>query len=95
MGAGRVGAAGGIWCVVAEVVGWFVRFNLLEISHETIYRHIWKVTQSGGNLQVHLRRANTRFRKRYGAYDSRGRLAGKRHISTRATGATHRSRIGQ
>ncbi len=78
----------------AQVVGWFARFDILIISHETIYRHIWQDKKAGGTLHVHLRRANTRIRKRYGAYDSRGRLAGKRHISARPAGATNRSRIG-
>ena len=78
----------------AQVVGWFARFNILFISHETIYRHIRKDKKAGGTLHVHLRRANKRIRKRYGSYDSRGRLAGKRHISTRPAGAFNRSRIG-
>lgn len=77
-----------------QVVGWFMRYRILTISHETIYRHIWEDRKRGGTLHVHLRRANKRFRKRYGAYDSRGRLAGKRHISTRPAGAEHRSRFG-
>ena len=77
-----------------QVVGWFARFRILAISHETIYRYIWEDKQRGGTLHVHLRRANKPFRKRYGAYDSRGRLAGKRHISTRPAGAEHRSRVG-
>ena len=77
-----------------QVVGWFARFKILAISHETIYRHIWVDQQHGGTLHVHLRRANKPFRKRYGAYDSRGRLAGKRHISTRPAGAEQRSRVG-
>ena len=37
----------------------------------------------GGELWRHLRQAAKKRRKRYGAYDSRGRLAGKRHISER------------
>ena len=43
---------------------------------------------------MHLRCAYKPFRKRYGAYDSRGRLAGKRPIATRPPGAEHRSRFG-
>jgi IS30 family transposase len=77
-----------------QVVGWFARFKILTISHETIYRYIWLDRKRGGSLHVHLRRANKPFRKRYGAYDSRGRLAGKRHISTRPAGAENRSRVG-
>ena len=77
-----------------QVVGWFARYRILAISHETIYRYIWEDKARGGTLHVHLRRANKRFRKRYGAYDSRGRLAGKRHISTRPPSAEHRTRVG-
>jgi len=77
-----------------QIVGWFARFKILAISHETIYRHIWRDKRRGGHLHVHLRRANKPFRKRYGGYDSRGRLAGKRPIATRPPGAEHRSRFG-
>ena len=77
-----------------QVAGWFGRFDILAISHETIYRHIWKDKARGGTLHTHLRCAQKRLRKRYGAYDSRGRLAGKRPITTRPVGATNRSTIG-
>jgi len=77
-----------------QVVGWFTRYRILRISHETIYRHILRDQRRGGTLHQHLRRATKRYRKRYGAYDSRGRLAGKRHISTRPVGAANRTRVG-
>jgi IS30 family transposase len=48
----------------------------------------------GGSLHTYLRGAPKRRRKRYGAYDSRGRLAGKRHISERPLSAELRSEIG-
>lgn len=77
-----------------QVSGFLKRKKLLSISHETIYRHIWKDKAEGGGLHKHLRTAQKQRRKRYGAYDSRGRLAGKRHISERPAGAENRSRIG-
>lgn len=77
-----------------QIVGWFARFLILAISHETIYRHVWNDKQCGGTLWHHLRTAYKPRRKRYGRYDSRGRLAGKRHISERPAGAEHRSRFG-
>ena len=46
----------------------------LRISHETIYRHIWADKRAGGSLHTHLRGARKTRRKRYGQYDSRGRL---------------------
>lgn len=66
----------------------------LSISHETIYRHVWRDRILGGSLYTYLRGARKRRRKRYGAYDSRGRLAGKRHISERPPAAELRSEIG-
>jgi IS30 family transposase len=66
----------------------------LAISHETIYRHVWRDKHSGGSLFTCLRGARKRRRKRYGAYDSRGRLAGKRHISQRPPAAELRTEIG-
>ena len=73
------------------------RLHLKEgfsISHETIYRYIWHDQRAGGRLYTHLRCARKQRRKRYGAYDSRGRLADKRPIATRPAGAEHRSRFG-
>jgi IS30 family transposase len=77
-----------------QIAGWLRRHGRLRISHETIYRRIWMDKQAGGTLYRHLRGARKQKRKRYGAYDSRGRLAGKRPISTRPPGAAHRSRLG-
>lgn len=77
-----------------QIVGWCARFRLLSISHETIYRRIWADKRRGGTLHTHLRILTKNLRKRYGTYDSRGRLAGKRHISTRPAAANNRSRIG-
>lgn len=53
------------------------------MSHETIYQYIWRNKVNGGSLWSHLRQSSKRRRKRYKAYDSRGRLANKRHISER------------
>lgn len=68
-----------------QVVGYIRRFKLETrvISHETIYRYIWKDKAEGGDLWKCLRQSSKHRRKRYNAYDSRGRLAEKRHISER------------
>jgi IS30 family transposase len=66
----------------------------LEVSHETINRHIEVEKASGGDLHTHLHGAHKQRRKPYGAYDSRGRPAGKRHNSERPQGAESRSRVG-
>ena len=77
-----------------QVAGHLARSGLLSISHETIYRHVWKDKKEGGALHTHLRGARKRRRKRYGAYDSRGRLAGKRMISERPPEVEARREVG-
>jgi len=77
-----------------QVAGWLARCGLLSISYETIYLHIWRDKRSGGLLWRHLRQAGKQRRKRYGAYDSRGRLAGKRHISQRPAEVERRGVVG-
>lgn len=77
-----------------QIAGRLKRWGVLSISYETIYRYIWADRRRGGSLYKHLRQSPQQRRKRYGAYDSRGRLAGKRHISERPPGAENRSRIG-
>ena len=66
----------------------------LSISHETIYRHVWRDKRAGGRLYTHLRCAQKQRRKGYGHYDSRGRLAGKRHISERPASVEDRAEFG-
>ena len=64
-----------------QIAGHLERSGELAISHETIYRHVWRDFHRGGLLHRQLRGARKQARKRYRSYDSRGRLAGKRHIS--------------
>ena len=77
-----------------QIAGRLKRDGLLSISHETIYRFVWQDRRYGGSLHNHLRQRSKTRRKRYGGYDSRGRLAGKRPISDRPPGAENRSRVG-
>ena len=68
-----------------QIIGHIRRFGLMQrrMSHETIYQYIWRDKANGGNLWKYLRQSPKQRRKRYRAYDSRGRLADKRHISER------------
>jgi IS30 family transposase len=77
-----------------QIAGYLREANVLSISHETIYRRIWLDRHRGGNLFRHLRCAVKQRRKRHNSRDSRGRLAGKRHISERPTSVESRRRIG-
>lgn len=77
-----------------QVAGYLRRHGQLEISHETIYRHVWRDLKRGGSLHLHLRCAQKQCRKRYGRRDSRGRLAGKRMIGTRPAAIEARRQLG-
>jgi len=77
-----------------QVSGSLRRTGVLSISHETIYRYVWEDRARGGALYQHLRCATKQRRKRYGRYDSRGRLAGKRHISQRPASVERRHAVG-
>jgi transposase, IS30 family len=77
-----------------QVAGYLRRKGRLWISHETIYRHVWRDKKQGGLLYTHLRGARKRRRKRYGASDSRGRLAGKRMIGERPPEVEARREVG-
>ncbi len=77
-----------------QISGRLRREARLSISHETIYLHIWNDKESGGQLYTSLRCALKKRRKRHNSYDSRGRLAGKRHISERPAWIEKRRSIG-
>lgn len=76
-----------------QISGWLRALGLLEISHETIYSHVWRDKKRGGKLYRCLRQPFKR-RKRYGSYERRGRVAGKRHISERPAVVESRCEIG-
>ncbi len=77
-----------------QISGRLRKDGTLSISHETIYRHAWNDKAAGGDLYKHLRCATKKRRKRHNSYDSRGRLAGKRHISERPRSVEKRKSIG-
>lgn len=77
-----------------QIAGYGRIHGLLTVSHETIYRHIQQDRLMGGNLWQFLRTARKLKRKRYGAYDSRGRLQGKRSIDDRPADINQRLTLG-
>lgn len=65
-----------------------------NISHEAIYRHILRDKKAGGSLFKCMRIMPKLRRKRYNSKDSRGVLAGKRHISERSEDIEQRLQVG-
>ncbi len=77
-----------------QAAGYLAKLDELAISHETIYRRVWTDRAQGGDLHRNLRCAPKKRRKRYGRYDSRGRLAGKRAIGERPAAVERRRVVG-
>lgn len=77
-----------------QIAAVFRQSGVLQISHETIYRYIWADKRRGGQLHTHLRGAPKFRRKRYGSYERRGRMAGKRPISARPASVETRRQGG-
>jgi len=82
------------WWSPEQVSGVLRRRKGMQISAQTIYRHIKRDKRRGGDLWRQMRILSKFGRKRYGRQDSRGVLAGKRHISERPAWVESRRRIG-
>jgi IS30 family transposase len=67
--------------------------GLPTVSHETIYLHVYKNRDEGGDLYKHLRRHH-RYRKRIHKYCKRGGWDTRRPISERPAVVDGRGRIG-
>ena len=64
------------------------------VSHETIYKFIWKDKKSGGTLFKHLRNRGRRYRKRSDKKDSREILINRVDIDKRPEIVNRKERIG-
>jgi IS30 family transposase len=77
-----------------QVSGYLARRENFWISHETIYRHIWRNKRVGGDLHTHLRSSKRKRRKRYGSYRNRSQLPDRRNIAQRPAYVERRQSIG-
>jgi IS30 family transposase len=77
-----------------QISGYLRALGALRISHETIYKHVWRDRKNNGQLWTHLRCSPKQRRKRYGTYENRGRLAGKKMITERPQAVDDRSEFG-
>ena len=78
-----------------QISGWLATQGGVVISHESIYRHIWRDKRNGGVLWKNLRRKSRRYQKRGSdGKTSRGRIPGRIDIDQRPAIIEHRSRIG-
>ena len=55
-----------------QISGWLSEFQNTNISHETIYLHVWANKKVGGNLYTHLRQRGKKYAKRRNGKSTRG-----------------------
>lgn len=78
-----------------QISGWLKQENDIWISHESLYRHIWRDKAQGGRLFEHLRRRAKRYQKRgANGKTSRGQIVGRVDIDQRPAIVEARSRVG-
>src|SRR3989338_7211348 len=77
-----------------QVSGWLKKENQGSISHETIYKYIWKNKKQGGGLYLHLRHQGKKYNKRGKGTSGRGCIPGRIDIKERPVVVEEKSRIG-
>lgn len=78
-----------------QIFGWLKRQNAhMAVSHETIYRYIWRDKQEGGSLYKELRHHGKKYNKRSSDKAGRGCIPGRIDISERPAIVEEKSRIG-
>ena len=76
-----------------QVSLWLYEADEPGASHESIYQYVYWDKECGGDLHTYLRCKKQR-RKRYGAYDRRGRLINQVSIDDRPEIVEQRERLG-
>lgn len=77
-----------------QISGQLKLLNIANISHESIYLHIWKDKLNGGELHKQLRRAGKKYNKRSGKLAGRGLIPNRVDISLRPAEVAAKSRVG-
>lgn len=77
-----------------QISGWLGRTEMISISHEAIYLHIWADKAKGGSLYQYLRHQIKGYRNRGAGKGSRGIINNRVGISDRPDIVDTRERIG-
>lgn len=78
-----------------QISGWLRRHHRDEaVSHESIYKHVWKNKRQGGDLYKELRHHGKRYNKRGSGKAGRGCIPGRIDIAERPAIVEEKSRVG-
>ena len=78
----------------AQISGRLLKDDGIKISHESIYRLIWKDKHAGGTLYKHLRHRAKKYNKRASKTAGRGLIPNRVDIDQRPLIVETKSRIG-
>ena len=77
-----------------QICGYYRSLGMPMLSHEQIYRYIYKDKARGGDLFESLRIAVKPYRKRYGSTSKRGQIPNRISIDQRPEIVNTRKRVG-
>jgi transposase, IS30 family len=78
-----------------QISGWLKRYRGDEsVSHETIYKHVWRDKEKEGSLYKELRHHGKKYNKRGSGKAGRGCIPGRIDISERPAIVEEKNRIG-
>ena len=77
-----------------QISGWLLKEKGDALSHETIYRHIWKDKENKGNLYLHLRRKSKPYQNRAKKKAGRGFIKNRIGIEERPVVVDKKTRLG-
>lgn len=77
-----------------QISATFAKTDVGQVSHETIYQHIYRDKKAGGELHRHLRHRCKSYRQRGSGRERRGRIKNQVMIDERPPIVEERSRIG-
>ena len=77
-----------------QISGWLKLEEDIDISHESIYLHIWENKRQGGDLHTFLRRQGKKYDKRRHNKSSRGQIPNRVGIEHRPIIVDAKVRVG-
>lgn len=77
-----------------QVAGYLKKEGIIDLHHETIYRHILRDKKAKGDLYLNLRHQNKTYRKRYGNSHTSHGIKDRIDISELPEQANKRQRVG-
>ena len=77
-----------------QIAGRLKKEGIANISHESIYQHIWKDKRTGGTLYKHLRYNGKKYNKRSSGRAGRGCIPNRLDIDERPHVVEEKARLG-